>query len=195
MGRGRFLLALVVAAMLVAVIGPALAAPSSPSPPSAPSPPTPPGPGVAPSPTPGTPKSPAPSRARESAEAVFLGIQASKESSPHVDPALQSLADLLPMSKYNSFRVVVSETQSVLAGGETGIALVEGYGLALRIEKMTADSAQIVLSWTRVEKDAKGKAQARPPQRVQMTLRRGKYFLTGGWQLQNGALFALVAVK
>jgi hypothetical protein len=176
MGRGTFVLALVCAAMAVAVIGPALAAPA----------PAPPGPAPAP---------PSPGHGRESAEVVFLGIHATKESSPHVDPALQPLADLLPLSKYNSFRVVVSDTRSLQAGSETVIALVEGYGLTLRIEKMTVDSAQIVLSWTRVEKDSQGRPQTRPPQRVQMTLRRGKYFLTGGWQLQNGALFALVAVK
>jgi hypothetical protein len=183
MGRGKFLRTLVCAAMAVAVVGAALAAPAPPAPP------------PAPGPAPGAPKSPEPGRAQEFAEVVFLGIQASKESSPHVDPAIQPLADMLPMSKYNSFRVVVSDTRSVQPGGETGITLVEGYGLNLRIEKMTADSAQIVLSWTRIEKDAKGKAQARPPQSVRMNIRRGKYFLTGGWQLQNGALFALVAIK
>ena len=176
MGRSRFLQTLVCAAMAVAVVGAAVAGP-------------------APAPAPGAPKSPDPGRDRESAEAVFLGIQASKESSPHVDPALQPLADMLPMSKYNSFRVVASDTRSVQPGGEANIALVEGYGLSLRVEKMTADSAQVVLSWTKVEKDSKGRLQVRPPARVQMTIRRGKYFLTGGWQLQNGALFALVAVK
>lgn len=154
-----------------------------------------PSPSPAPGPAPAAPKSPDPGRAGESGEAVFLGIQASKESSPHVDPALQPLADMLPMSKYNSFRVIASDTRSVQPGGEANIALVEGYGLSLRIEKMTADSAQVVLSWTRVDKDAKGKVQARPPQSVRMNILRGKYFLTGGWQLQNGALFALVAVK
>ena len=192
MGRGKFLRVLVCAAMIVAIVGhaPAAPAPSSPAPS-----PTPPGPGVAPGPAPGAPKPSESIRSSESAEVVFLGIQASKESTPNVDPALQPLADLLPMAKYNSFRVVVSDSRTVLPNGETGLALVEGYGLNLKIEKLTGDSAQIVLSWTRVEKDAKGKPQARPPQRVQMTLRRGKYFLTGGWQLQNGALFALVAVK
>ena len=183
MGRGKFLRTLVCAAMAVAVVGAALAAPAPPAPP------------PAPGPAPGAPKSPEPGRAHETAEAVFLGIRASKESSPHVDPAIQPLADMLPMSKYNSFRIVVSDTRSVQLGGETGITLVEGYGLNLQIEEMTDDSVQIVLSWTRVEKDAKGKAQARPPQSVHMSIRRGKYFLTGGWQLQNGALFALVAVK
>jgi len=179
--------------MIVAVVGAALAAPApSPAPPT---PPPTPGAGAAPSPAPGAPKTPEPGRSQEIVEAVFLGIRASKESTAHVDPELQPLADLLPMSKYNSFRVVVSDSQPVQLGGEKGIALVEGYGLNLRIEKLTVDSVQIVLSWTRIEKDAKGKPQARPPQRVQMTLRRGKYFLTGGWQLQNGAIFALVAVK
>jgi len=189
MGRGKSLRTLVCAVMVVAVGGAALAAPTP-----SPAPPTP-GPGAVPSPAPRAPKAPEPGRSQETAEAVFLGIQASKESAAHVDPELQPLADLLPMSKYNSFRVVVSDSQPVQLGGEKGIALVEGYGLNLRIEKLTVDSVQIVLSWTRIEKDAKGKPQARPPQRVQMTLRRGKYFLTGGWQLQNGAIFALVAVK
>jgi hypothetical protein len=171
--------------MIVAIVGPAPAAPAP-----APSP----VPKIIPAPLP-VPVPPSPGHARESAEVVFLGIRASKESNPHVDPELQPLADLLPMAKYNSFRTIVSDTRSVQAGNGTGTTLVEGYGLDIQIEKLTADSAQIVLSWTRVEKDAKGKPQARPPQRVQMTIRRGKYFLTGGWQLQNGALFALVAVK
>jgi hypothetical protein len=187
MGRGKFLRALVCAAMIAGLVGVALAAP-------APSP-APPAPGAAPSPAPKAPKGAESIRSPDSAEVVFLGIQASKESSPHVDPALQPLADLLPMSKYNSFRVIVSDSRTVLLNNETSIALVDGYGLALRLEKLTGDSAQIVLNWTCVEKDAKGKAQPRPPTRVQMTLRRRKYFLTGGWQIQNGALFALVAVK
>jgi len=183
--------ALVCAAMIAGLVGAAPAAPAT-----APAPPAPaPGAGAAPSPAPKAPKGAESIRPTDSAEVVFVGIQASKESSPHVDPALQPLADLLPMSKYNSFRVVVSDSRTVLLNNETSITLVEGYGLALRIEKLTGDSAQIVLNWTCVEKDAKGKAQPRPPTRVQMTLRRGKYFLTGGWQVQNGALFALVAVK
>ena len=183
MRRGQFLWALVGVAMIAAAVG---SAPAAPAP--VPSP----VPKIIPAPL---PVPPSPGHNRESADVVFLGIHASKETAPHVDPELQPLADLLPLAKYNSFRTVVSDTRPVLTGDSTGITLVEGYGLDLQIEKLTADSAQIVLSWTRVEKDAKGKPQVRPPQRVQMTIRRGKYFLSGGWQLQNGALFALVAVK
>ncbi|MBM4017362.1 MAG: hypothetical protein FJ288_03395 [Planctomycetes bacterium] len=127
---------------------------------------------------------------------AVLGIRATKESKPQTDPALQSVADELRMTKFNSFRLIVSDTRQVRVGGGMDVSLVEDYALHVEVEKASPESTQIVLVWMRVEKDAQGKPQARPLKRVQMTIRKGKFFLSGGWELKDGAaLFGAVAVK
>jgi len=139
---------------------------------------------------------PPPPAAAEAVSVAVLGIRATKESKPQTDPALQSVADELRMTKFNSFRLIVSDTRQVRVGGGMDVSLVEDYALHVEVEKASPESTQIVLVWMRVEKDAQGKPQARPLKRVQMTIRKGKFFLSGGWELKDGAaLFGAVAVK
>jgi hypothetical protein len=177
--------ALVLAGVLAAVAAAAPAPGSAPGP--APSPghrPAPPSP--APAPAPGV----------QAVSVTILGIRATKEDKPHIDPGLQSVAEKLRSGKYNSFRLAVSDTRSVPLGGVMELAMVEDYALRVQIEKVTDDSVQIDLAWLRVEKDAQGKPRVSTVQPMKMTLRKGKYMLSGGWELQEGAtLWGAVAVR
>jgi hypothetical protein len=159
------------------------------SPPSAPTAQTPP---AAPTPpeTPTPPKNPPPTP-QESLVISLLGIKATKETKPQIDPALQPVADALPMSKYNSFRLIVSDARTVAVGSSATFPLTEGYSIRVDVEKASSEIAQITISWIRAEAGAK----APPPKAMKITIRKGKYFLSGGWELKEGALFAAVAVK
>jgi hypothetical protein len=160
-----------------------------------------PGPAPGPGPSPGrrpAPPSPAPAPApgAEAVSVTLLGIRATKEDKPHIDPGLQSVAEKLRSGKYNSFRLAVSDTRSVPLGGVMEVAMVEDYALRVQILKVADDSVQIDLAWLRVEKDAQGKPRIRTVQPMKMTLRKGKYMLSGGWELQEGAtLWGAVAVR
>ena len=161
-----------------------------------------PAPGAAPGPAPSPgrrPAPPSPAPPAPGAEAVsvtILGIRATKEDKPHIDPGLQSVAEKLRSGKYNSFRLAVSDTRRVPLGGVMEVAMVEDYILRVQIEKVADDSVQIDLAWLRVEKDAQGKPRIRTVQPMKMTLRKGKYMLSGGWELQEEAtLWGAVAVR
>jgi hypothetical protein len=178
--------ALVLAGVMAAAAAAAAPAPS-------------PAPGPAPSPgrRPAPPSpAPAPAPGAEAVSVTILGIRATKEDKPHIDPGLQSVAEKLRSGKYNSFRLAVSDTRSVPLGGVMEVAMVEDYILRVQILKVADDSVQIDLAWLRVEKDAQGKPRIRTVQPMKMTLRKGKYMLSGGWELQEGAtLWGAVAVR
>ena len=161
-----------------------------------------PAPGSAPGPAPSpghrpAPPSPAPpAPGVEAVSVTILGIRATKEDKPHIDPGLQSVAEKLRSGKYNSFRLAVSDTRSVPLGGVMEVAMVEDYVLRVQVLKVADDSVQIDLAWLRVEKDAQGKPRIRTVQPMKMTLRKGKYMLSGGWELQEEAtLWGAVAVR
>jgi hypothetical protein len=118
---------------------------------------------------------------------TILGIHATTQPQPHISPALRPIADELRRSKYNSFDLVASDVRTLAVGGSMETALLEGYSLRVVVEKVTGDTVQLVLSWSR---------QGQVRQQVRMALRKGKYFLTGGWELQeNGALLAAIAAR
>jgi len=184
--------AMVLAVALVAAA--AAAAGPNPTPGARPVPPAP-----SPAPNPGqrpAPPAPAPAPGQQNVTVAILGIRATKEDKPHVDPGLQSVAEKLRSGKYNSFRLAVSDTRSVPVGGAMEVAMVEDYALRVQVEKVTDDSVQIDLAWLRIEKDAQGKPRVSTVQPMKMTLRKGKYMLSGGWELKEGAtLWGAVAVK
>jgi hypothetical protein len=143
--------------------------------------------------SPYVPSSTSPSQ--EMVNIKVLGIRATVEAKPHVDPILQPIVDEIRRSKFNSFYVVAEETRSVATGTSTEIPLAENYSLRVEVEKATGDDVRMNLIWLRLEKDAKGKVQPRTLQRMQMTIRKGKYFLTGGWTLKDGVLSAAIAAQ
>jgi len=118
---------------------------------------------------------------------TILGIHATNKPEPYIHPALRPIADELRRSKYNSFDLLVtSDVRTLAVGGSMETALLEGYSLRVVVEKVTGDTVQLVLSWNR---------QERVRQQVRMALRKGKYFLTGGWELQDGALLAAISAR
>ena len=122
---------------------------------------------------------------------TILGIHATTQPQPHISPALRPIADELRRSKYNSFDLVASDVRTLAAGGSMETALLEGYSLRVVVEKVTGDTVQLVLSWSRQDRDGQGRVR----QQVRMALRKGKYFLTGGWELKEGALLAAIAAR
>ncbi|HUU11774.1 MAG TPA: hypothetical protein VM431_14710 [Phycisphaerae bacterium] len=131
----------------------------------------------------------------EAISVTFLGIRATKETSEHVDPALRPIADELRRSKYNCFRLAINDTRSVALGRTWELPLVEDYAVRIQPNKETDESVQLVLSWIHYEKGKDGKRKPRALLKVPMTLRKGKYLLSGGWKLKEGGLMGAVAVK
>jgi len=127
--------------------------------------------------------------------ATFMEIHASKEKQEHIDPALQAIADELKRSKYNCFRLGVTKTQVVVLGKVWELALREDYAVRVQPKEVKDDAVVLVLSWVRYEKDDQGKRQSKVLLSVPMTLRKGKYLLSGGWKLSTGALMGAIAVK
>jgi len=116
---------------------------------------------------------------------TILGIHATNKPEPYIHPALQPIANELRRSKYNSFDLVASQPKT-LSAGENMKFPMEGYELQVTVEKITADAVQLAITWSR---------QGRVLQQVRMALRKGKYFLTGGWELKDGALLAAIAAR
>jgi hypothetical protein len=133
------------------------------------------------------PAPPAPLPGAGSATVSVLGIRASNDARAQIDPDLGPVADELKRLKYNSFRVVANVRQSVPVGQSVDVAMPEDYVLRVEVAK-AADRPQLVVSWLK-PKDAPAK------QRIEMTVPKGKYFLTGGWTLKDGALWAAVSAQ
>jgi len=136
---------------------------------------------VAPRPAPAPPPGPG------GATIAVLGIRASSEARAQIDPDLGPVADELKRLKYNSFRVVANVRQNVPVGQSVDVAMPEDYILRVEVTKL-ADRPQLVVSWLK-PKDAPAK------QRIEMAVPKGKYFLTGGWTLKDGALWAAVSAQ
>jgi len=126
---------------------------------------------------------------------TFFEIHASKEEKEHIDPALQAIADELKHSKYNCFRLGVTKTQAVVLGKVWELALREDHAARVQPKEVKDDSVVLVMSWVRYEKDDKGERKCKELLSIPMTLRKGKYLLSGGWKLSTGALMGAVAVK
>lgn len=123
---------------------------------------------------------------------TILGIRATNEAKEHIDPALAAIADELRRSKFNSFRLVVSDTRGVPMQGTWELPLAEGYAVRVQPERESGDNVKYVLTWLGGDKAA---GRSREIMRVPMEIRKGKYFLTGGWKLKEGALLAAIAAK
>lgn len=126
---------------------------------------------------------------------TILGVRATKETNEHVDPPLRPIADELKRSKYNCFRLAVSDTKNVTLGETWELPLIEDYAVRIQPEKETADTVRLVLSWIRYEKAKDGKRRPRTLLKVPLAIRKGKYLLSGGWKLKDGALLGAVAVQ
>jgi hypothetical protein len=166
-------------AMLAGSLGSAGAAPpSTPVPPSMPTPTAPPVP-----------------PALDTVTITILGIRATNEATPHIDPALQPIANELRGSKFNSFRLAVSDKKILPLHGATTLPMTEGYSLRVQAEKGAGDSFMLTLSWLKSETGADGREQMKTLQKMQIQIVKNKYFLSGGWELKEGALWAAVSAK
>ena len=125
-------------------------------------------------------------QAEEAITVTVLGIHATTEPTEHIDPALQPIADELRRSSYNCFRLVASATRRIAVGETSEFAMVEGYALHIRPEKVDEDSLRLTITWVQ---------EGRILQRMTLALRKGKYFLSGGWRLKEGAILGAVAAQ
>jgi hypothetical protein len=154
--------------------------------------------GPAPTP-PSTPPGPAPPGYRPggpspSVSITVVGIRATNEPKENIDPSLLPIANELRRSRFNSFQLVVNDTRSVPMTTSWEVMMVEDYALQIQPMRQTDDRVFLVVSWVRYEQVG-GKLQARPLQRMSFEIRKGKYLLSGGWRLKQGALMAAIAVK
>jgi hypothetical protein len=196
---GMVLVAALVMAQIVAGTLSASAAPAKPVPPA----PTPvPTPTPTPTPVP-TPPTPAPV---ELATVTVLGIFATSEDAPHIDAGLQPIANELRVLKSNSLRLIQPPVKrTVVVGAATLVSLgsdyAPPYALHVAVDKASApDASKVTLTWQRAEKTPDGRPLWRVVQKMQISLKKGKYFLSGGWvsqdaQSKDGTVWAAVAVN
>jgi len=155
---------------------------------------------IPPGPTPPNPAPPSPAPPglpivpHGSVTVTILGIHATNQPIENVDPLLRPIQDELRRSGYNSFRLVVNDTRSVSMSSTWELPLIEDYAIRIQPTKETDERVNLILSWVRYEKIG-GRAQARTLQRMSLEIRKGKYFPSGGWRLNEGALMAAIAVK
>ena len=127
---------------------------------------------------------------------TVIGIHATKEAKPFIDPALKAIA--LELGKravgYNSFRLVANKTSSVAVGKTWECPMTQDYARQVQPIKIEADKATVRLLWIQhVVKEGKRRAQER--EKLTLSIRKGKYFLSGGWKLKKGVLLGAVAVQ
>jgi len=153
-------------------------------------------PSVPPGPTPPShpPGSGRPSGPAASVSITVLGIHATNEAKENIDPSLLPIADELRRSRFNSFRLIVNETRSVPMSTLSEVMMAEDYALHVQPSRQTDDKVSLVLSWVRYDKVG-GKSQMRVLQRMSLEIRKGKYLLSGGWRLKEGALVGAIAVR
>jgi hypothetical protein len=123
----------------------------------------------------------------------ILSIQATKEAEPSCDPALAPIKEALARSGYNTFRLLKRDSRPASAGHPVECAMAETYALRVEAERADKDNLKMCITWTRTEKDKDGNTKTTVIQRIPLTIRNGKYFLSGGWKLKNGALLGAVA--
>ena len=141
----------------------------------------------------------APARAAEPAATPpvtvsILSVQATKEAEPSCDPALEPIRRALARSgDYNSFRLLKRESRPASAGHAVECAMAETYALRVEAERADKDNVKMCITWVRHEKDKDGTPKTTVLQRIPLTIRNGKYFLSGGWKLEKGAVLGAVA--
>ena len=124
-----------------------------------------------------------------------LGIRATNEEKPHIDPELEPVKDALMLFHYNSFRVATKQRITAQIGESTEVALIEDYAVRLEPQEQTDKGVKLLATMILYEKDAEGKRIARVLERATMTIRKDKYLLRGGWTLKEGVLVTLVAAE
>lgn len=140
------------------------------------------------------PPAPPATPARETVNITILGIRATTEPKEHIDPALRPIADELKRSQYNCFRLAASDTRSIAVGSSTELPLIEDYAIRIQPEKVDNDRATVTLIWMQYLRGPGGR-QGTSLQKMTMTLPKGKYLMSGGWKLKEGALLAAISVQ
>jgi len=123
----------------------------------------------------------------------ILAIRATNEPRPHIDAELEPLRDALARFGYNSLRLVVKGRQTVKVGKAWEQPMPEDYALRLTPTEIGEDRVTLTCAWVYYVKDAQGRRAARVLQQVPLTLIKGKYFVSGGWRLKEGALVGAFA--
>lgn len=140
----------------------------------------------------GAPKAEPP---KEAVSVTILGIRATNEEKPYIDPALKAIEAELKGFKFNSFRLVVNDTRSVAIGKSWELAMVEGYARRVEPQKVDGNKVTMNVSWIKYTTGKDGKREGQVPERLSLTIRKGKYLLSGGYELKEGRLLGAVAVK
>jgi hypothetical protein len=130
----------------------------------------------------------------EKVSVTLLGIHATNEEKPHVDPALASIARHLKRYKFNCFRLVVRKTQSVPLGKRWELPMLEGYCRRVQPTESHKDRVKMEVAWVQYVKDKDGKRKPHVHERMVMLIGKGKYLLTAV-KLKKGALVGALAVK
>jgi hypothetical protein len=123
----------------------------------------------------------------------ILSVRATKEAEPSCDPALEPIRTALARSGYNTFRLLKRESRAVQPDQSVECAMAENYALHVKAERADKDNVKMCITWVRHEKDQEGKPKAVVLQRIPLTIRNGKHFLSGGWKLEKGAVLGAVA--
>jgi len=125
---------------------------------------------------------------------TLLGIHATQQKEPHIDPALKPIAEHLKRYRFNSFRLIVQKTQSVGLGRQWELPMLGGHCRRVRPHEAHQDRVKMEVAWVQYVKDKDGKRKARIHERMVMFIGRGKYLLTAV-RLKDGALINALAVK
>ncbi len=136
-----------------------------------------------------------PEAPQEAVSVTIFGIRATNEAKPYVDPALKAIEAELKGFKFNSFRIVANDTRSVPVGKAWELPMIEGYARRVEPEKIDGGKVTLGLSWIQYTTTPDGKREGRVCERLSLVIRKGKYLLSGGWKLKEGALLGAVAVK
>jgi len=131
----------------------------------------------------------------ESVTFKILGIRATNEEKPHIDPELEPLKNDLARSGYNSFHVAAKQRVTAEIGESIEVALIEDYAVRLEPQEQTDKGVKLLATMILYEKDKEGNRVGRVLERASMTIRRGKFLLRGGWGLKEGVLVTLVAAE
>ncbi len=125
---------------------------------------------------------------------TILGIHATNQEKPHVDPALSAIAKQLKQYKFNSFRLVVKKTKSVGLGKTWELPMIEAYARRVQPKETSKERVKMEVAWIQYVKDKDGKPQPHVRERMVMFIGKGKYLLTAV-KLKKGALVGALAVK
>ena len=115
-----------------------------------------------------------------SAESVtfkVLGIRATNEEKPHIDPELEPLKNDLARSGFNSFHVAAKQRVTTEIGKSIEVALLEDFAVRLEPQGQTDTDVKLLATMIHYEKDKDGKRIARVLERAPKTVRKGKYLL------------------